>query len=799
MVVGDDDQTIYTFNGASHEYILDFHKLFPDARTITLDINYRSSSSIVGLGNEVIRRNKKRKPKRLAATKSSEIAPRYYRPGDANEEAQAVIARVLEDVKQARRSYSDFAILYRSASDSRAMLEHLVMREIPFVHYGGGDVFYEQWMVKPVIDHMRLSLHRRNFEAMEGILPTLYINRDKGMDFIRRQEAIQRKKGPLAYLLFLPELKDFQKEKLKERLARIKIFAQMKPVDAIKEMRRTFYDAFLETGERSVLTPHKEVLKETLDELESAAKPFASVEAFVGHVEQMIAKHKEMERLRQDADADRVTVMTIHKSKGLEFPVVFVIGVSDGMLPHSSALEQPSSRGDKPKAEPSEDKAAALEEERRLAYVAITRAREELILSSPAYFRGKKAEVSQFILAPFRKASPPGAAGGAEARRSPSSGGSPRAADGLPKRSAAAKPPLRTVNETVYAWVCTGGGCSAWARISTQQETRIKDKACPLCGAPMRREAKPSPSGRAEACCSPEQQPDGDGKPLRRYAGALGRSPIRRQPFIHNTKGKPANHRCFPFVFLQLFQPCCVFRFLRVQNLFDPRQFLSGKFEVIDRAGGILNLTDLARSDKRRGHAAAPQNPGQCHLRQLLAALLRQGVQLPHFADDFFRNVLALQEHALPGRAGIRRNAVQIAVGQNPLEQRGEDDAADALFLQHVQQTVLDPAVHHRIARLMNQARRTQAFQNPDRFPRLLRLVVGNTDIECFALTNDQIQRSHRLLQRRIRVQGGDGKKYRHNRASSASGSDRDSKRDTSSSRSRHTAQATSGSPLSLR
>jgi len=490
MVVGDDDQTIYTFNGASHEYILDFHKLFPDARTITLDINYRSSSSIVGLGNEVIRRNKKRKPKRLAATKSSDIAPRYYRPGDANEEAQAVIARVLEDVKQARRAYSDFAILYRSASDSRAMLEHLVMREIPFVHYGGGDVFYEQWMVKPVIDHMRLSLHRRNFEAMEGILPTLYINRDKGMDFIRRQEAIQRKKGPLAYLLFLPELKEFQKEKLKERLARIKMFAQMKPVDAIKEMRRTFYDAFLETGERSVLTPHKEVLKETLDELESAAKPFASVEAFVGHVEQMIAKHKEMERLRQDADADRVTVMTIHKSKGLEFPVVFVIGVSDGMLPHSSALEQPSSRSDKPKAEPSEDKAAALEEERRLAYVAITRAREELILSSPAYFRGKKAEVSQFILAPFRKASPPGAAGGAEARRSPSSGGSPRPADGLPKRSAADKPPLRTVNETVYAWVCTGGGCNAWARISTQQETRIKDKACPLCSAPMRRGSK---------------------------------------------------------------------------------------------------------------------------------------------------------------------------------------------------------------------------------------------------------------------------------------------------------------------
>ncbi|OXM84865.1 UvrD-helicase domain-containing protein [Paenibacillus rigui] len=489
MVVGDDDQTIYSFNGASHEYILDFHKLYPTARTVTLDINYRSTSSIVGLGNEVIRRNKKRKPKQLQATRSSDTMPRYYRPGDSNEEAQAVIARITEDVAQRQRSYSDFAILYRSASDSRALLEQLVLREVPFVHYGGGDVFYEQWMVKPVIDYLRLSLHRRNFEAMEGILPTLYINRDKGMEFIRQQEAVQRKKGPLAYLLFFPELKDFQKDKLRDRLAQIKTFAQMKPVDAIRDMRRTFYDAFLETSDSRKLTPHKEVLKETLDELESAAKPFASTAEFVEHVELMIRKHKEMELLRQDAEADRVTVMTIHKSKGLEFPVVFVIGVSDGMLPHSSALEQPNVRGEKAAASSAEEKAAALEEERRLAYVAITRAREELILSSPAYFRGKKAEVSQFILAPFRQASPQGTSSSAHGGRLTGSSGGSRPKD-LTRGAAVPKPPVRTVSETVYAWVCTAGSCNAWSRISTPQETKVKDKACPLCHAPMRRGSK---------------------------------------------------------------------------------------------------------------------------------------------------------------------------------------------------------------------------------------------------------------------------------------------------------------------
>ncbi|MCS7459106.1 UvrD-helicase domain-containing protein [Paenibacillus doosanensis] len=515
MVVGDDDQTIYTFQGASHEFILQFHRQYPKARTVTLDINYRSTSSIVGLGNEIIRHNMRRKQKTLQATKESPAVPRYYRPGDTDDEAATVLAEIRSEVEQGRRSYSDYAVLYRTASSSRAMLEELVIQNIPFVHDGNTDLFYEQWIVKPIIDHLRLAMDRRSFAAIEGILQTLYVSREKGMEFIYAQEKLRPKKGPLVHLLSLPDLKEFQKEKVKERIELVSMIRDMKPADAIRHMRRSFYDVFMETADGRSFTQHKEMLKETLDELESSAKRFDSIEAFLGHIGHMLQMHQAMEQLRSDPNADTVSLMTIHKAKGLEFPVVFVIGFSEGILPHSSALdagEDSSAKGDKrPKTvvqadNGQKDAYAALEEERRLAYVAVTRAKEELIVCSPAYYRGKKANVSRFLTAVFSAPKPAAAAntaaprvqagpgpaaaaakpGGAGYRSAPGSGtggiGGSATASGAPKKL-----------HTVPAWLCTSGSCPAWARISSAQESKRASKACPLCQAPMRRGSKEVP------------------------------------------------------------------------------------------------------------------------------------------------------------------------------------------------------------------------------------------------------------------------------------------------------------------
>ena len=473
MIVGDDDQTIYSFNGARNEFILNFDKVFPDAKTITLDINYRSTSSIVGLGNEVIRHNTRRKKKTLKATKQSKTTPQYLRPKNTDDEAEQITNYILRQVKQGKRNFGDFAILYRTTSNSRAIIEQFVMEDVPFVDYGSEESFYDHWLIKPLIDHVRLALNPRDFEAMEGILPTLYINREQGMQFIHDQEAVRRKKWPLIHLMSFPEFKDFQKEKLMERLRLIKSLMSIKPLDAIQLMRRDFYDQYLETNKRNKLTHHKEILRETLDELESSASRFSSIKEFVCFIDEVAEKRQAMDHHHYDDD-DRVSLMTIHKSKGLEFPVVCLIGASEGNMPHSSIFDA-ERMNDVFATHKGRDKVtAAMEEERRLAYVAITRAKEELIISSPAYHRGKKAAVSRFILSAFSK-------------RLVSDAGTKQF-----NRAAASKPPSinSTKTEIVYAWICTSNQCNAWQRIKTFEEAELPSKECPLCKSMMEKGSK---------------------------------------------------------------------------------------------------------------------------------------------------------------------------------------------------------------------------------------------------------------------------------------------------------------------
>lgn len=473
MIVGDDDQTIYSFNGARNEFILNFNKLYHDAKTVTLDINYRSTSSIVGLGNEVIRHNTRRKKKTLKATRQSKATPQYLRPKNTDDEAGIITNLILHQVKQGKRNFGDFAILYRTASNSRAIIEQFVMDNVPFVDYGSEESFYDHWLVKPLIDHFWLSLNPQEFEAIEGILPTLYINREQGMQFIHDQEAMQKKKWPLIHLMSFPDLKDFQKEKLMERLKLIESLKSMKPIDAIQLMRHEFYDQFLETNKRNKLTHHKEIMREMLDELESSAKRFTSIEEFVSFIAEVAEKRNTMDHCQHEND-DRVSLLTIHKSKGLEFHTVCLIGASEGNMPHSSIFDA-EKMSDVFTTHTGRDKIiAAMEEERRLAYVAVTRAKDDLVISSPAYHRGKKAAISRFILDAFPKRS----ANDAGNRKYHPTGAS---------KSSSSK---RTHSETVYAWICTSGKCNAWQRIKTFDESELASKECPLCKSRMSKGSK---------------------------------------------------------------------------------------------------------------------------------------------------------------------------------------------------------------------------------------------------------------------------------------------------------------------
>lgn len=481
MVVGDDDQTIYSFNGARSEFILEFEKLYPGARVITLDINYRSGPAIVGLGNGIIKHNTRRRSKTLQAAKGSGSQPRYMRPQTADEEAEQMVEHILNEVSSGKREYSDFAMLYRASSSNRAVLELLLLRDIPYIDYGEGQLLYEHWLISPVVDHLRLSVNRRNFAAMENILPTLYMNREKGMNHIRQMEARQPKQGPLIHLLSMPGMEDFKGAKLRDRLDLIRNMRDLTPVQAIRQIRTQFYDYFIEANERHQATLHRETLKEMLDELESSAARFDSIPAFLDFIDNVTERNEHNRQPGTKEQGNRIALMTIHKSKGLEFPVVFLIGASEGILPHSSALEGDRLKDRKLAAGSSgASSLAALEEERRLAYVAVTRAREELFISSPAQHRGKKAEVSRFMLSAFRSAV--------------SSTAATTVSRTVTTRSLPTSRTAATKTHVVPVWKCTGSSCPGWTRMKAGgAEDHLTSKPCPLCSSPMAKDQREVP------------------------------------------------------------------------------------------------------------------------------------------------------------------------------------------------------------------------------------------------------------------------------------------------------------------
>ncbi|WP_254871013.1 UvrD-helicase domain-containing protein [Bacillus sp. Marseille-Q1617] len=459
FVVGDDDQTIYSFNGARNEFILDFDQEFPEAEIVTLKENYRSDAYIIGLGNEVIDRNVHRRKKKLIATKKEEKKPLYSRPATADEEA-VWITEEIERLIEGGYSYRDITILHRTMSSGRAVFEQLLMKEIPFHPYNQKDsLFYENWTVKPVVDYLRLCIVPRNFDAIGNILPTMFIRREQGMAHILQEDGRVRKKYPLIHLTTMNGLKPFQVKNIKTRMKFIKSLQEESPETAIKKIRKEFYHQYIDAQESHVVTEQKELIKEMLTELEGSAKRFETISSFISFIDEMKAKYEEVYQ-DKSGESDSVSLMTIHRSKGLEFPVVFLIGAIEGNLPHSSALNA-GKLEDKIYKESAHKESGALEEERRLVYVAITRAKEKLYISSPAYYQGETRKCSRFINDIFSNE---------PHQEEVKSGGSREKRTGR--------------LNVVKAWLCTNKHCITWQRREAGESASDKKK-CPMCSSVM--------------------------------------------------------------------------------------------------------------------------------------------------------------------------------------------------------------------------------------------------------------------------------------------------------------------------
>lgn len=378
--VGDDDQTIYSFRGSQPSFILNFKQEYPSAKVITLSANYRSDHQIVSTANDVISKNKHRLSKQMIAQYETRHSPIAFFPYDEEEEATMILQDMKEKI-EAGATPEEFAVLYRTHTGGRAVFERFVQSSIPFTIEKGQSSFYERKMVRAILSYLRLSMNSDDSSAITEFIRALFLKQSVLNDV--KALSILQDCSLVEALLHVNGLPNFQKAKLKKIIPRITSLKYEKPVVALTMIEKDlgFTDYLKKQGNEGNAM---EKGSDDLNDLKVVAKKFQTVHEFLQHVDHMIVTQQAIKTSTQTSNG--VQLMTIHRSKGLEFKYVYVLGVVDGSLPHDFALE--SAR---------KEKFEHLEEERRLLYVAMTRAREHLYLSVPSYRRGRKAVPSRFI------------------------------------------------------------------------------------------------------------------------------------------------------------------------------------------------------------------------------------------------------------------------------------------------------------------------------------------------------------------------------------------------------------------
>lgn len=379
FAVGDDDQSIYSFRGSDPTIILNFKNDFPNAKVIQLKMNYRSSQEIVSCAHDVISKNKNRYPKEIMAQFSGKEQPIFFFPYDEEEEATMIVQDMKEQIQQGKNP-NDFAILYRTHSMARAIFERLNESSIPFQVEKDFESFYEKKIVKSILSFLRLSINPDNPYVMSDLLSALFIKQSALNDL--KAIAILEDCSFIEALPKLQGLQPFQISKLKKVKRILPTLKDMKPIHALDVIEKDlgFLDFLKKRGHEG---NKMEKGSDDIRDLKVAARKFQTVHQFLEHVDHMVAKAKEMKNEKINRG---VQLMTIHRAKGLEFDHVYILACVDGGIPHDYSLEQLRD-GD----------SLFLEEERRLMYVAITRAKHFVALSALQTRRGKTANPSRFI------------------------------------------------------------------------------------------------------------------------------------------------------------------------------------------------------------------------------------------------------------------------------------------------------------------------------------------------------------------------------------------------------------------
>ena len=367
-VVGDDDQSIYKFRGANIENILNFEKAFPGARVIKLEQNYRSTQNILHAANEVIKHNRGRKDKTLWTANDEGELVRFRQFETANEEADAII----RDIKEGGYAYENCAVLYRTNAQSRLLEERCIAHNIPYRMVGGVN-FYQRKEIKDILSYLKTIANGQDDLAVQRIVNVP----KRGIGATSMGKVISYASAEnyslyqaLCRAVAVPGLGKAA-EKIKGFTEQIESFRD-RMQDETYTIRNLIEDILEETGYKKELEAEGEIESQTrLENIEELINKAVSYTENSEHPD--LSEFLEEVALVADVDSldeseSRVTLMTLHSAKGLEFPRVYLAGLEDGLFPSMMSIM-------------SDDK-ADVEEERRLCYVGITRARENLMITA---------------------------------------------------------------------------------------------------------------------------------------------------------------------------------------------------------------------------------------------------------------------------------------------------------------------------------------------------------------------------------------------------------------------------------
>lgn len=372
FVVGDDDQSIYRFRGAKPELMLGFEKVYPETKRVLLDINYRSPKEIVDTALRLVSHNAQRFEKKISADFDREKCVHYHIWTGQQEEGKGIIEQILQSCRKGY-GYQDFAVLFRTNTQPRMFMSQLMAYNIPFRTRDNIPNLYEHWVTRDILTYIRLATGSRSRSDVLKIMnrPNRYITRDS-----LEEETVA---FDVWADYFYDKKQHWVAERIEQLEADLRVLSRLKPFAALNYIRIGIgYEEYLnEYADYRRISADN--LIEILDELQDDAKSYSDYESWFVHMEEY-TKELQMQKKQQELSGDCVSLATLHSAKGLEYPIVHILDVNEGIMPYKKAILD-----------------VDVQEERRMFYVGITRAKQELHIHSVKKYNGKDVEISRFV------------------------------------------------------------------------------------------------------------------------------------------------------------------------------------------------------------------------------------------------------------------------------------------------------------------------------------------------------------------------------------------------------------------